>query len=99
MTAKRRQKGNKQDSLTGGNDLQRQHDGKERMAAAGTESLANIVWAVSDDVSTEPENKGRGQTAGSGLAGGKERRLTVGCGDDDVTQGRHQSLCVCGSFK
>ena len=33
--SKRRQKGNKQDSLTGGNDLQRQHDGKGRMAAAG----------------------------------------------------------------
>ena len=41
---------------------------------------------VSDDVSTEPDNKGRGQTAGSGLAGGNERRLTVGCGDNDVTQ-------------
>ena len=30
-------KGEKQDSLTGGNDLQRQHDGKGRMAAAGNE--------------------------------------------------------------
>ena len=35
VAANRRQKRNKQDSLTGGNDLQRQHDGKGRMAAAG----------------------------------------------------------------
>ena len=36
VAAKRQQKGNKQDSLTGGNDLQRQHDGsKGWMTAAG----------------------------------------------------------------
>ena len=58
------------------------------MAAAGNgvyRTKSDVVWAVSDDV-TEPDNNGRGQTAGSGLAGGKEWWLTVGCGDNDVTQ-------------
>ena len=67
------------------------------MAAAGNgvqRTKLDVVWAVSDDVSTEPDNKGRSQTASSGLAGGKERRLTVGCGDDDVTQ-RPTSKPVC----
>ena len=47
----------------------------------------------------EPGNKKRDQTAGSGLAGRKERRLAVGCGDDDVTQRPTSKLCVCGSYK
>ena len=62
----------------------------------GTES-SEQNRTVSDDVSTEPDNKGRGQTAGSGLAGGMERRLTVGCRDDDVTQEpTSKPVCVCG---
>ena len=35
------------------------------------------MWAVSYDVSPESDNKERGQTAGSGLVGGKERQCVV----------------------
>ena len=69
--------GKKQDSLTGDNDLQRQHGGKGRMTATGNgvyRTKSNVVLAVSDDVSTENDNRERGQMAGSGLVGYKERR-------------------------
>eukprot|EP00057_Strongylocentrotus_purpuratus_P001564 XP_001199832.3 PREDICTED: ankyrin-3 [Strongylocentrotus purpuratus] len=55
---------------------------------------SDVVWAASDDVSTEPGINKRGQTAGSGLADGKKRRLTAGYGDDNVTQ-RPTSKPVC----
>ena len=41
---------------------------------------SDVVYAAGGDVSTEPDNRERVQTAG------KEQRLTVGCGDDDVSQ-------------
>ena len=54
-----------------------------------------IVWAAGDNARQQGT-----QTAGSGLDGGKEQRLTVGCGDDDVNQRpTPKPACVCRSYK
>ena len=72
------------------------------MAAAGNGGQgqkSDVDWAASDNLSPEPGNKQRGRTAASGLAGGKERWLMVGCGDDSVV-GRLRELLtalVCHS--
>ena len=75
-------------SYSGGKD-QTESENPKTLAAKGKKQN----WlTVGNDLQRQQE---RGQTAGSGLGCGKERWLTVGCGDDDVTHlPTSKPLCV-----
>ena len=79
LAAKQRQKGKSKIRWRAGTTARREGMngyGRQRSLATKIGRCLGGEWRCLDGAQG-------GQTAGSGMAGGKERRLTVGCGDDD----------------